>query len=324
LQRKIIACFFLLAGVGLASAQTSNSTTKAPAVLADSSLNNLSILQLIDSLVRAPKLFERGSKLVTRLGYNSNIIAASRTLGFSQFGLSPGISYYHKTGIYLDATAYWSQEYSPNLYLTIPSIGYLNSVKKWTMNFEYSRYIYSFSDSANNLPYTNSIGASNFFDLKPFLFRLDYSLYFGAKTVHRLMPGIMLNFEKRNWHGIRRILLYPGFNVLLGNEKWQVTRYFMTVPPENANTPIKQNKPIFGSALDSYNEFGALNYSISLPLSINYKDWGFLLSYVYNFQQVLPNEPIVVTNSGYISFSITRYFNFKSNSVLTDLLKITK
>lgn len=134
----------------------------------------------------------------------------------------------------------------------------------------------------------------------------------------------MFNLEKRNWHGIRRILLYPTLNVLLGNEKWQVTEYFMTVPPNKANIPINEGKPLFRSQTNNYNEFGALNYSVSLPLSINYKDWGFLLSYVYNFQRVLPNEPISVTNSGYLSFSVTRYFNFKSNSVLTDLMKLTK
>ncbi|HTH56254.1 MAG TPA: hypothetical protein VL728_09425 [Cyclobacteriaceae bacterium] len=320
--RNIIASFLLLTGVDLAGAQTFDSANQLPA---DSALNNFSILQLIDSLVQTPNSYGFGSTLITRLGFNSNVVAASRTLGLSQFGLSPGISYYHKSGLYLDATAYWSQEYSPYLYLTIPSAGYLKTINKWTMNFEYSRYVYSFSDSTYHLPYTNSIGMSNFYELKPFLFRFDYSLYFGEKTAHRLMPGIMLNFEKRNWHGLRRILFYPTFNVLLGNEKWQISQYIPNATTlSEARALIAQHQPLFRIKTDSYNEFGVLNYSVSMPLSINYKDWGFLLSYVYNFQQVLPNEPITVTNSGYLSLSITRYFNFKSKTVLTDLMKLTK
>lgn len=275
--------------------------------------------------MQMPNAFELGSTLVARLGFNSNIVAASRTLGFSQFGLSPGISYYHKTGLYLDATAYWSQEYSPNLYLTIPSLGYIKTLKKWTFNFEYSRYIYSFSDSTYNSPYTNSTGLSNFFEVKPFLFRLDYSLYFGEKSVHRIMPGIMLNLEKRNWHGIKRILVYPTFNVLLGNETWQISQY---VPNFKSLLEFiyltRHNLPRYHLQTDNYNKFGVLNYSVSLPVSIAYKNWNFLLSYTYNFQQVLPDEPIDVTNSGYLSFSIVRYFNFKSNSILTDLLKMPK
>jgi len=78
--------------------------------LADSTISSLSIFQLIDSLMQLPSTFEARSSLAARIGFNSNILAASRTLGFNQFGLSPGISYYHKSGLYLDATAYWSQD----------------------------------------------------------------------------------------------------------------------------------------------------------------------------------------------------------------------
>jgi len=131
----------------------------------------------------------------------------------------------------------------------------------------------------------------------------------------------MLNIEKRNWHGIKRILLYPTFNVLLGNEKWQSTVPYAT---DSIGIAKRSLKGLHLFHKQDFNKFGPLNYSLSLPLSVAYKNWNFLLSYTYNFQQVLPDEPIFVTNSGYLSFSITRYFNFKSNSVLTDLLKIPK
>jgi len=293
---------------------------------ADSSASLLSLFQLVDSLMTMPlEDLELGSTLVGRLGYNSNIVAASRTLGFSQFGLSPGISYYHKTGLYLDATAYWSQEYSPNLYLTVPSMGYLKNLKKWTFNLEYSRYIYSFSDSTYDPPYTNTLGLSNFFEAKPFLFRLDYSLYFGEKSAHRIMPAVMLNLEKRNWKGFKRILLYPTFSVLLGNESWTTSQY---VPNFKTLSEflylLSHHLPRYRLDTKGYNKFGVLNYSMSLPLSVSYKNWNFVLSYTYNFQRALADEPITVTNSGYLSFSVIRYFNFKSNSVLTDLLKMTK
>jgi len=124
----------------------------------------------------------------------------------------------------LDATAYWSQEYSPSLYLTVPH-WFLKSVKKWTVNLEYSHYFYSFSDSTYNSPYTNTVSLSNFFDVKPFLFRLDYSLYFGEKTVNRIAPAVILNLEKKNWLGMKRVLLYPTFSALFGNESWQNSQY---------------------------------------------------------------------------------------------------
>ncbi len=287
--------------------------------------DSLSIFNLIDSLVQFPELLEGGSSLVARLGYNSNITSANLALGIDQFGLSPGISYYHKSGLYLDATAYWSQEYSPSLYLTIASAGYLKSIKKWTVNLEYSRYIYSYSDSTYNAPYTNTLGLSNFFDARPFLFRLDYSLYFGEKTAHRIAPTVMLNLEKRNWLGMKRVLLYPTFSVLLGDESWQNSQYIpYSTKLLDIIYRVRHNLPLYYLQTENKNEFGVLNYSVSLPLSISLKNWTFLLSYTYNFPKTLSGEQLNLTNSGYLSFSLIRYFNFKSHSSLIDFYKLTK
>jgi len=75
---------------------------------------------------------------------------------------------------------------------------------------------------------------------------------------------------------------------------------------------------------NNYNEFGVLNYSVSLPLSISLSNWTFLLGYTYNFPQSLPNEELALTNSGYLSFSLIRYFNFKSYLSLIDFYKFSK
>jgi len=287
--------------------------------------DSVSIFNLIDSLVQYPGLLQGGSSLVARLGYNSNITSANLSIGINQFGLSPGITYYHRSGFYLDATAYWSQEYSPSLYLTVPSLGFLKTIKKWTLNLEYSRYIYSFSDSTYNSPYTNTGTLSNFFDVKPFLFRLDYSLYFGGKTANRIMPAVMLNLEKKNWLGMKRLLLYPTFSVLFGNESWQTSEYVpYTTNPVEIKYRIHNKLPLYYLQTNNYNEFGVLNYSVSLPLSISLTNWTFLLSYTYNFPKALKGEELSLTNSGYLSFSIIRYFNFKSNSSLIDFYKMAK
>jgi hypothetical protein len=326
LRSKIIFGFILLLGSKCCSSQSLDTTNLKNQAQSNLNLDDSSsIFSLIDSLVEYPELLEGGSSLVARLGYNSNITSANLSLGLNQFGLAPGISYYHKSGFYLDATAYWSQEYSPSLYLTVPSIGFLKSIKKWTINAEYSRYFYSYSDSTYNTPYTNVASLSNFFEAKPFLFRLDYSFYFGQKTAHRIMPAVMLNLEKRNWLGLKRILLYPTFSVLFGNESWQTSEYipYSTMPSEVLYR-IRHNLPLYYLQTNNYNEFGVLDYSVSLPLSISLKNWTFLLSYTYNFPQPLANEELALTNSGYLSFSIIRYFNFKSHSSLIDFYKLSK
>ncbi len=143
--------------------------------------------------------------------------------------------------------------------------------------------------------------------------------------MNRIAPAVMLNLEKKNWLGIKRLLLYPTFSVLLGNETWQNSQYtpYTTVPMEIRDR-IKNKLPLFYLQTTNYNEFGVLNYSVSLPLSISLKNWTFLLSYTYNFPQALSNEELALTNSGYLSFSVIRYFNFKSHSSLIDFYKLSK
>ena len=58
-----------------------------------------------------------GSQLAVRLSYNSNVLSAGRTLGIENFGLAPGLSYYHKSGLYADVSGYWSKDFDPSYYL---------------------------------------------------------------------------------------------------------------------------------------------------------------------------------------------------------------
>jgi len=269
--------------------------------------DSLEIFELIDSLLSMPA--EKESQLAVRFGYNSNIIADNRTFNIEQFGLAPGISYYHKTGLYADYTAYWSKEYNPNFYLSVPSVGFLHTFAKWySVLGEYSHYFYNQpNDSTVSVPYTNNIGLSNYFEYKRVVLRLDYYLYFGEKTGHRIMPSLGVNLVKRKWAGLDRISFYPTFNLLFGSE--EVVNY--EIYPDllarvlynrthTSKLPLQYER--------KHTEFGIMNYAFSAPLSLSKKDWTFLLSYVYNFPQALPGEDLSLQNSGYISFSITRYF----------------
>lgn len=271
------------------------------------SSDSTQLLSLIDSLINLPDPTLK-SQMVVRLGYNSNVVAASRTLGFNQFGLAPGISYYHKTGLYADVTGYWSQNYDPTYYLTVATAGYLKSVNTWyAFMAEYGRYIYSAGDELESIPYENNLGISNFFDIKKFTFRLDYQFYFGDQEAHRINPSVMYNFEKKNLGKITRLSFFPTASVLMGSE--QITEY---VPYANtligALFRIRRGLPLYYE--QTRTEFGILNYSFVAPVSITLKSWFFMLSYTYNIPQTLPGETIELTNSGYLSATISKRIQF--------------
>lgn len=269
--------------------------------------DTIQLFSLIDSLINLPDPGIK-SQLIVRLGYNSNVVAASRTLGFNQFGMAPGASYYHKSGIYADLTTYWSQQYDPNFYLTVGSAGYMNSPTPWwSFMAEYSRYMYSDVSDDIYIAYKNNVGVSNFFDVKPFTFRLDYQFYFGDKQAHRINPSIMVNIQKRNLGKITRINFYPTISLLMGSE--QITAY---KPYTNSliGALIRQRKGLPLYYEDITTEFGILNYSFVAPVSISVKNWFFIISYTYNIPKALPGESITLENSGYLSASISRRIEF--------------
>lgn len=276
--------------------------------------DSLAIFDLIDSLLLADPtiLGTTGeSMMAVRLGYNSNITSDNRTFNISQFGLAPGVSYYHKSGAYVDATTYWSNEFNPSFYLTVPSVGYLHTfTKHYSVLAEYSHFFYNQpSDSTVLIPYTNSLGVSNYFEFKPLMLRLDYYLYFGERTNHRLMPSIGLNLVKTNWLGFDRVMFFPTFAVLFGSE--QVSTYY-----DFKNARIRQlwnathenDLPLYYEVV--HTEFGIMNFGFTVPLSFSIKDWSFLVSYAYNIPRSLPGETLSLENTGYLSFSFTRYLRF--------------
>lgn len=272
--------------------------------------DSLSIFNLIDSLLQL-KDIENKSMVAVRMGYNSNANSSARTLGISQFGLSPGVSYYHKSGAYIDASGYWSSEFDPSYYLTLLSAGYIGVISpKWSFLGEYSRYLYSNLGEGVTVSYTNSASLSNFIDVKPLTFRLDYTFLFGDKTGHRVMPGVMLNLEKKNWRKINRILFYPSFNLLLGSEQYdELVPYAKTLA--GAVLRIRKGLPLYYTNQGA--DFGIMNYSFMAPLSTTIRDWNFLLSYTYNIPKLLTHEEDAsLTNSGFISASISRYIRFQT------------
>jgi hypothetical protein len=269
--------------------------------------DSANFLLLIDSLINVPEPALK-SQLVTRLGYNSNVVANSRTLGINQFGLAPGIAYYHKSGLYADATGYWSKNYEPNYYLTVVSAGYLKSITPWwALMAEYGHFFYSETGDLVSIPYKDNIGLYNFFDVKNFTFRFDYQFYFGEKQAHRIAPSVMYNFQKRNLGKISRISFFPTIAVLMGSE--QISQY---VPYANtlagALIRIRRGLPLYYEEITT--EFGVLNYSLVAPVSITVKSWFFMISYTYNIPKALPGENLELTNAGYISATLSKRIQF--------------
>lgn len=258
--------------------------------------DSLNIFKLIDSLFMLEQLEPR-SQLAVRLGYNSNVLSAGRTLGIEQFGLSPSISFYHKWGFYADVTGYWSKDFEPAYYLTVVSAGYMHSFSKYfSITGNYDRYFYNTDIPDQYIDFKNTLGITPYFDYKFLSLRVDYSYFFGDQTAHRVMPAFGLNLVKRDFLKIQKISLMPTTYLLLGNE-----------------TLTKINTTTF--EIEEEELFGVMNYAFSLPLYISHKNLSVYIGYTYSIPVQLATEITVPPESGYISAGITWYFGLRRNKL---------
>lgn len=272
--------------------------------------DSLDIFNLIDSILQYGNL--GGSQLALRLGYNSNVLSAGRTLGIENFGIAPGISYYHKSGFYADVSGYWSKDFDPSYYLTITSVGYIHSfTKKFSFMAGYDRYFYNMNEEDGYVPYKNTLSVTPMLDIKPILFTLNYSFYFGDSYANRIMPGFYLVLEKKNLGFIDRIAISPSFFVLFGDERLSELEF---IPPRTI-AEARTNKQLYGTIFrlveTTTTVFGVMNYSFGIPLTITAKNWAFAFTYAYNIPKALPGEPLTLSESSYLSGSLTYFINFK-------------
>jgi hypothetical protein len=272
--------------------------------------DSLSIFEMIDSLLQNAEA--EGSQLGVRLSYNSNVLSAGRTLGIENFGLSSGISYYHKSGVFADVAGYWSKDFDPKYYLTVATVGYMYSFPKvFSVVAGYDRFFYNFSSDDAYIPYKNTLSVTPVIEVKPFMLTLNYSYYFGDSYVNRIMPGLSLVLEKKKLLKLDKVSFQPTVFMLLGDEvitdaEITVTRKLVSLFPPDFDW-------ITSIQFIDRRVFGIMNYAFTFPLTVAHKNWSFMFSYAYNIPKALPGEPLTLSESSYLYGSISYFISTRKN-----------
>lgn len=308
------------------------------AILSDSG-DSLGIFQLLDSLLA---ISETPSQLSLRLGYSSRVTSAGRDFGIDQQGLSPGISFYHKSGLYGDLTGVWNSDFDPNYNLTITTLGYLGNIgKRWSYSISYDHSFFHTKDELQNSPLTNSLGASASLDFKHVYTGIDYSFSFGTESAHRIMWNLSGYIKLRPFGPFKSITLLPSFGILWGNQSivqsyFNVNRFRqiknLTLPQlrslaqsgeytqdeiatiillrnlvNRSDLTTEQRATIkdFFTAIEDFDTFGLMNYNLSVPISFNAKKFGVIISYNYNIPVELTGSQYVSESNGYLSCTLS-------------------
>jgi hypothetical protein len=217
-MKYLLAVVVLAAGPFSYAQQDTTRDYAAELAALEAELDSMSIFSLIDSILGTEVSIT--SELNIRLGYTSNVLNAGRNYGINQHGLSPGVSFYHKSGFYSDIAGFWNSDYEPSYNLTMATIGYMGTIKNtFTYTGSYERWIYNISeDESEFITLRNSAGASFGADFKWIFGNIDYSFLFGDETAHRVIGSVAGRIRWRNVLFLDAITIYPTISALFGNE----------------------------------------------------------------------------------------------------------
>lgn len=214
-MKRIVTIGVLLAASFSSYSQDELSYAEQLAAI-EEEMDSLSIFTLIDSLFAMD--YSPANELNVRLGFTTNVTSAGRDYNISQSGVSPGVSYYNRSGFYGDLAGYWNSGVDPNYNPTVLSAGYLGNFKneKWSYSIDSEKWFYNPKDSSNN-PLTYSLGGSISYDFKWGFSSVDYSFLFGEKTANRIITNLTGNINLGKWWIFKSINLFPSVNMMMGN-----------------------------------------------------------------------------------------------------------
>ncbi|MEQ6120221.1 hypothetical protein [Reichenbachiella sp. MALMAid0571] len=311
------------------STELANLTAELDAIFANES-DSLSLMNLIDSILSSDI---SGSFLSLRLGYSSRITSAGRSFGVDQQGIIPSVSYYHKSGLFGDATGIWNNELEPKYYLTILTAGYIGSISnKWSYALSYDHSFYHSSDDTYSFPLTNSLNSSLTVDLKHIYTGIDYSFSFGDDTANSISWNATGVIKKKAFKPFKTVSFLPSISILFGTQN--ITDQYNAAEPRpvlanltDAEIEIiarrrrlsqlqkqrlidARDEAQAGQTTSTSKQFGLMNYYISLPILLTSDKFGITISYNYNIPKAITGSDYSTESNGYFGFTLSYNLGF--------------
>lgn len=311
------------------STELANLSAELDALFANEE-DSLSLVGLIDSLLSAD---QSGSFMSLRLGYSSRITSAGRSFGIDQQGIIPGISYYHKSGLFSDITGIWNNDLNPKYYLTIFTAGYMgNFSDKWSYAVSYDHSFYHASDDSYQFPLTNSLNSTVSLDLTHLYTSLDYSFSFGEETANSLTWNLTGVIRKKAFKPFKSVSFLPSLSILFGTQN--ITDQYNATEPRPLLASLTdreidfiakrrhltarqkerliraRDEALAGLTENTSKHFGLMNYYISLPILLSSKKFGVIVSYNYNIPRALSGSDYSTERNGYFGLSLSYNLGF--------------
>lgn len=293
--------------------------------------DSLSLVALINQVINTDPNY---SELQIRAAYSNRVTTAGRDFGIDQQGIIPGLTYYHKSGMFADVSGFWNSALDPKYNLTVGTIGYQNQWgKRTSYSLSYDRSFYTNPDSLHSL--NNALNASASFYFNKFYTGVNYSFSFGTETAHRIMTNLTGRFNLGKVGMFDKIMVLPSASLLFGTAN--VVNQYTRAPLEERIDQISeedirryaqrqgisyeralrqferlQNRienrteedvRLLQTFYETSETFDLLNYYLTLPVALHKGRVTLILSYNYNIPRNLSDD-VTYEPNGYFGFSL--------------------
>lgn len=234
--------------------------------------------------------------LYLRTHFENRSYFSGRDIGIEQYNYSAQASYFHSLGFNVGVGGIWYSQFDPRLYATSLTVGYSGKFdKKGDLRFRtsYNRYFFSKVDSIDSHAFNNAFGVGTTLDKGVVGTRLDFALLTGEETAGQLSWDLYGDITLIKLGTFDRIKFEPEISLFLGKE---IVAYYELGGLGQSQEYVWME--------DS--EFGLLNTSIKLPITIDYKGFDLEIGYNINFpnsmltKDKLPRTSYFNVSLGYI------------------------
>lgn len=236
------------------------------------------------------------SYVTAAVNYASDWVFAGRKDSVKCPYVSPSVSYYHKSGLFVKGQlSYLTAASAGRIDMFSFSGGYLFSKSRLYGGVDGAVQLFNDSSYAVSSAMSGRIGIYTGYDFSIAELTLDINGLFGKESTD-VLTGIELS--RRFWLFNDRVTIYPSVYVLAGTQNYY-SDYYTTRRsgvkgrPGRGNAGGSGELEVVSLVSSATKRFELLSIDISLPLSYSFGQCKISFTPVYSFPQ---NIPVVTTN----------------------------
>jgi hypothetical protein len=236
--------------------------------------------------------------LYARTHFENRSYFSGRDIGIDQYNYSAQLSYFHSAGFNLAFGMIFYSQFNPRLYATSVSAGYSGKIGKkndYRYRASFNRYFFSEMDSVDSHAFNSAFAAGLTIDKGFMGTRFDLAILTGNEMAAQASIDLFGDITLIKLGSFDKIKFEPELSFFLGKEI--MAYYELGGPGQNQEYYLVEDS-----------DFGLLNMTIRVPISIDFKNFDLEFAYNINF----PNS--LVTGE---ELPMTSYFNLSLGYIIS-------